>query len=113
MEDSSTVDPLEDFRERWQQEIEKTTEQNRNERNKSASFLDEGVDEDETKARTLFLQGTELERLGKAFEAMRLYRRAIQIVPDIEFKIYESSKKILESPSVDGKLCDCLLIEVS
>lgn len=38
------------------------------------------------------MQGAELEKLGKVFEAMRLYRNAIQIVPDIEFKIYESTK---------------------
>ena len=42
-------------------------------------------------AKSLFLEGSELERRGKVYEAISLYRRAVQIVPDIEFKIYEST----------------------
>lgn len=45
-------------------------------------------------AKLLFQQGIELERCGKAFEAMRLYRRAIQIVPDIELKMYELNSNL-------------------
>lgn len=33
-----------------------------------------------------------MEKLGKVFEAMSLYRRAVQIVPDIEFRMYDSVK---------------------
>lgn len=40
----------------------------------------------------MFLEATELEKLGKVFEAMYLYRQATHIVPDIEFKMYEASK---------------------
>lgn len=40
----------------------------------------------------MFLEATELERVGKVFEAMYLYRNATHIVPDIEFKIYEACK---------------------
>ncbi|XP_062542822.1 F-box only protein 9 [Armigeres subalbatus] len=47
----------------------------------------------EQQARALFLQGSELERVGKVFEAMRLYRKAVQLVPDIEFKIYDIAKQ--------------------
>lgn len=47
----------------------------------------------EQQARVLFLQGTDLERKGKVFEAMRLYRKAVQLVPDIEFKIYDITKQ--------------------
>lgn len=43
-------------------------------------------------ARRLFTEATELEKLGKVFEAMHLYRQATHIVPDIEFKIYETLK---------------------
>lgn len=43
-------------------------------------------------AKSLFMQATDLERRGKVFEAMRLYRRAVQLDPDIEYKIYEESK---------------------
>lgn len=41
------------------------------------------------RARILFSQGIDAERRGLVFEAMRLYRRAVQLVPDIEFKMYE------------------------
>lgn len=44
---------------------------------------------DEQQATTLFLQGVELERKGKVYEAIRLYKRSIQLVPDIEKRIYE------------------------
>lgn len=38
------------------------------------------------------MQGVELEKTGKVFEAMRMYRRAVHIDPDIEFKMYEKLK---------------------
>lgn len=42
------------------------------------------------------MQASELEQMGKVFEAMHLYRRAVQIIPDIEFKIYEATSKQLK-----------------
>lgn len=59
----------------------------------------------EFQAKSLFLQATELEKCGKVFEAMRLYRRAMQLDPDIEHKIYEESKNIVlnnNNPIVNG-----------
>lgn len=47
----------------------------------------------EQQARALFLQGSDLEHSGKVFEAMRLYRKAVQLVPDIEFRIYDIAKQ--------------------
>ncbi|XP_053566356.1 F-box only protein 9 [Bombina bombina] len=41
----------------------------------------------EEKARELFLKATEQEQNGALYEAIKFYRRAIQLVPDIEFKI--------------------------
>lgn len=90
-ESSSSVgvqSALDEFRERWQQELKKDTPgQNaatttvKPDQNKNLS--------DEQRARALFLEGSEMERVGKVFEAMRLYRRAVQLVPDIEFRVYE------------------------
>ncbi|XP_055609768.1 F-box only protein 9 [Uranotaenia lowii] len=88
---------LEEFREKWQQELKKdqpSTEAVPKAKTK-AKPLDEriGIEQKnlsiEQQARALFLQGSELERVGKVFEAMRLYRRAVQLVPDIEFKVYD------------------------
>lgn len=38
------------------------------------------------------MQGVELEKKGKVFEAMQMYRRAVHIDPDIEFKMYDTLK---------------------
>lgn len=58
-------------------------------------------------AESLFMQGVELEKKGKVFEAMRMYRRAVHIDPDIEFKMYEKSKTTTKTesaaPNVQGK----------
>lgn len=51
-----------------------------------------------TQAKVLFLKGVEHEQSGKLYEAIQFYRRAVQLVPDIEFKLYESSKKITRKP---------------
>lgn len=41
----------------------------------------------EEQARKWFLQGIGLERHGDLYDAVRCYRRAIQLVPDIEYRI--------------------------
>lgn len=38
------------------------------------------------------MQGVELEKKGKVFEAMQMYRRAVHIDSDIEFRMYEKLK---------------------
>lgn len=44
------------------------------------------------------MNGVEHEQTGKLYEAIQFYRRAVQLVPDIEFKLYESSKNITRKP---------------
>ncbi|KAK2496200.1 hypothetical protein MC885_015891, partial [Smutsia gigantea] len=48
-------------------------------------------------ARELFLKAVEEERNGALYEAIKFYRRAMQLVPDIEFKITYT-----RSPDGDG-----------
>lgn len=43
-------------------------------------------------AEALFKQGVELERTGEVFEAMQMYRRAVHLDPQIEFKMYDKTK---------------------
>ncbi|XP_053662094.1 F-box only protein 9 [Anopheles marshallii] len=78
---------LDDFRAKWQQELK------RDQPTANLPVVGAGTtvekDSIEHQARTLFQQGSELERSGKVFEAMRLYRRATQLVPDIEFRVYD------------------------
>lgn len=59
-------------------------------------------------AKALFLKGAEHERAGKLYEAIQFYKRAVQLVPDVEFKLYESTKskprmRLDTDKSSDGK----------
>lgn len=38
------------------------------------------------------MKGVENEQSGKLYEAIQFYRRAVQLVPDIEFRLYDTSK---------------------
>nr|XP_040222392.2 F-box only protein 9 [Anopheles coluzzii]XP_040222393.2 F-box only protein 9 [Anopheles coluzzii] len=96
---------LDDFREQWQKELKKEQHV------ASAATVaptggnvGDGKDSIEQQARLLFQQGSELERSGKVFEAMRLYRRATQLVPDIEFRVYDKkhAKATTAAAEVDG-----------
>jgi len=43
-------------------------------------------------AKNLFLKGIEYEQSRKFYEAIQFYKRAVQLVPDIEVRLYESTK---------------------
>lgn len=95
------ADNLATFREKWQKELkisssvvqcaEKTLEK----------------EDNESKARKFFMEGIEMEKAGKMYEAIQCYRRAVQIVPDIEFKVdiatKPKSKDVLPENIEDGK----------
>lgn len=50
-------------------------------------------EEDESKAKSFFIKGIEMEKAGQMYEAIQFYRRAVQIVPDIEFKVDVNPKQ--------------------
>lgn len=77
-------DDLISFREKWQKELQISTPTHK--QSKSNKIPSEKED-DESKAKTLFIKGIEMEKEGKMYEAIQFYRRAVQIVPDIEFKV--------------------------
>uniref|UniRef100_H0WX90 F-box only protein n=1 Tax=Otolemur garnettii TaxID=30611 RepID=H0WX90_OTOGA len=70
----------------------------------------------EEKARELFLKAVEEEQNGALYEAIKFYRRAMQLVPDIEFKItYTRSpdgdgvgNSYIEDSDDDSKMADLL-----
>uniref|UniRef100_A0A8C5SRY7 F-box only protein 9 n=1 Tax=Laticauda laticaudata TaxID=8630 RepID=A0A8C5SRY7_LATLA len=70
----------------------------------------------EEKARELFLKAVEQEQNGALYEAIKFYRLAMQLVPDIEFKItYTRSpegdsigKSYIEDSEDDSKMADLL-----
>ena len=43
----------------------------------------------------------EMERVRKLYEAIQFYKRAIQILPDVESRLYESSEMRADTP--EGK----------
>ncbi|KAH3709582.1 F-box only protein 9-like [Dreissena polymorpha] len=70
---------LEKFRRQWKEEL--TGHQ-------SGQTVSEKVaDDDEKEAAALFLMGSKLEQEGALYEAVSFYRRAMQLVPDIEMRV--------------------------
>lgn len=46
------------------------------------------------------MEGIEMEKNGKLYEAIQFYRRAVQLVPDIEFRIdyiYKNKNRDLQN----------------
>ncbi|CAG9769339.1 unnamed protein product [Ceutorhynchus assimilis] len=93
--EKTAEDELESFREKWQQEL-RSQPTSRELLNKKAqtkfNFYDSESQEDV--ARALFIKGTELEKAGQLYEAIQFYRKAVQIVPDIEFKLDNRPKPL-------------------
>ena len=87
---------LEEFRDNWQRELNSqsgTITPNRTVEQKQ-KLTNNVTDVDQHKlAENLFRSAVELEQRGKVYDAVPLYRKAVQIVPDIEFKYYELQKK--------------------
>lgn len=81
---------MEEFRQNWKKEIKDRHNLNRND---VSEELNSENDSQLKLATELFIQGSQLENKGKVYEALRLYRKACQLVPDIEFRIYEMQKK--------------------
>lgn len=86
---------LSSFREKWKQELKSTSKR------APSSFVQENPSENissmklniEEKAKLLFRQGIECEQSSKYYDAIQCYKNAMQLVPDIEFKIYSESKQ--------------------
>lgn len=95
----STTSLLRKFREQWQNELSSVDASKENSvvvhqhENQTSSVVPLT---DEERASAFFKDGTQLEQLGKVFEAMHLYRRAVQLVPDIEQRMYDQTQKQLK-----------------
>ena len=96
--ETNIEDALTSFRERWQRELEISPRRERS-KTQSTKLVDYDVSNDEEpldtieiKARNLFLKGIEYEESRKFYEAIQFYKRAVLLVPDIELRLYESTK---------------------
>lgn len=94
-EDSSLIS----FRQQWQQELatsgtrrESSVDVDQLQRRLDNVQLDKEEKSREQEARNLFERASSLERSGKVFDAIPLYKKAVNLVPDIEYKIFEWKK---------------------
>ena len=75
---------LDTFREKWKKDLVAS---------KGGPIKENSLDSEtnsiEEKARQFFLEGVEHEENGELFEAIQKYRKAVALVPDIEFKAFE------------------------
>lgn len=90
----SVEDELENFRDTWKKELEIY----KNHEYKKTKESSQADDDTEIVAKRLFLNGAEMERSGQLYEAIQFYRRAVQLVPDIEFRLHTRSKKVSKKP---------------
>ncbi|CAH0724003.1 unnamed protein product, partial [Brenthis ino] len=94
IEDELTV-----FRQQWQRELVSTPSPQRERIPVKAEVQKEDEPlSDEEKAKQLFMRGVEMERGGKLYEAIQHYKRAIQILPDVESRLYEGSDMRADTP---------------
>ncbi len=62
-------------------------------------------------ARELFLEGVELERSGQHFSAIQKYKRAVQLVPDIEYRTFEFMRRNNVQGGGLGKSCSATSVK--
>lgn len=74
-------DELSSFRSQWQQEIKSRSPRGQ------PGTTDSQNDYVLEQAKVLFLKGSQLEQSGRLYEAVEFYKRATQLVPDIEFQV--------------------------
>lgn len=93
-------DELSSFRQRWQEELQisKTTEKEKGLAKERRKIYFDDKNENkiatvEEQAKKWFLQGVENEKTGKLYDAILCYKKAVQLVPDIEFKLYEPPRQ--------------------
>lgn len=79
-DDPNLQDELHQFRQRWQQELKDTCPTSTQAHSQDQLSL-------EQEAKEMFLQGMQAEQDGALYEAIYHYRRAMQLVPDIESRI--------------------------
>lgn len=95
--ETNIEDALTTFREQWQRELVLSPKRDSSKASSSKSVeinVDFNEQTIEDKAKNLFLIGIEYEKSRKFYEAIQFYKRAVQLVPDIEFRLYESTKMI-------------------
>ncbi|XP_006826104.1 F-box only protein 9-like [Saccoglossus kowalevskii] len=107
-EESNLEVELTNFRQQWQAELigssnRASTDNARTGRRSRNNSQNEDPEILEKEAKYLFLQGVNAEKNGTLYEAIRYYRQAVQLVPDIEFKIKDYVVSIPSAASALAK----------
>lgn len=84
---------LDDFRTKWKKEIQQRTVYGHVIHDKQKGQKQEEIMNKEEQAAHFFQRATELERNGKFYEAIEFYRAAMQLVPDIEFRMVQKGQQ--------------------
>ncbi|KAH9492604.1 F-box only protein 9 [Bulinus truncatus] len=93
-------DQLEEFRQQWQKELRQQihtgsqSQRPRENQNEIAHNKSKQNSDIENEARAYFMQGMQAEDDGLFNEAIYYYRKALQLVPDIEFRIGSMLTKV-------------------
>ncbi|KAH9492599.1 F-box only protein 9 [Bulinus truncatus] len=93
-------DQLEEFRQQWQKELRQQihtgsqSQRPRENQNEIAHSKSKQNSDIENEARAYFMQGMQAEDDGLFNEAIYYYRKALQLVPDIEFRIGSMLTKV-------------------
>ncbi|XP_054156051.1 F-box only protein 9-like [Oppia nitens] len=106
------MDVLDNFRENWRKELlfsptTQTSATNRRFNDTIDNSSDDmSITDVDLKAMELFKEGSLLEQRGKLYDAVAYYRRATQLVPDIEFKMYRLEAQMMKKASADDSNTD-------
>ncbi|XP_050349160.1 F-box only protein 9 [Nymphalis io] len=98
-------DELTAFRREWKKELEATPSPCHESRSIDKAKADEEPLTEEEKAKKLFLGGVELERAGKLYEAIQHYKKSIQIVPDIERRLF-NELDLIDTPEEEAVIVE-------
>jgi len=103
-------DDLASFRQEWRRELERPSVSPGRSQEEPEKRCDEEPedeeDDDHQRARSLFLQGAQYEERGKLYEAIKCYRRAEKLVPNIEFKTFDYTGRNKRTPPKEDKETD-------
>lgn len=58
----------------------------------------------------LSLTGADLEKAGKLYEAIQFYRKAVQLVPDIEYKLDSRPRQAISETDIEH--CEGTFIKI-
>lgn len=112
-----SADDLSSFREQWHKELKNAPDSVPQEQALKHEHIQTHQDSSESveeKAQSMFLKGVQHEQDGKLYEAVKFYRQAVQLVPDIEFRLYEVTKaRAQQTQSVEVNMGSLTLEETA